>query len=314
MPIELWRTLTTGKDFIMKDENLLDAYTLYLQNQQHLSQNSLNAYVRDLRQFLDWLHGEGLSFRETDKNTVRNYLFFLNKQSLSKNSISQKLSALRGFYLYLMDEGYIQHDPLRGIHSPKKDKPLPTVIKEADMEEFFKKIYAGSDPFNQRDQVLLEILYGCGLRVSEAVSLNIGDMENKKFIRVLGKGSKERIVPLSKQTLPILDKYLREGRPALAAHAKETTNALILNNHGKRLTSRGVEYIINKYVEEGALTFHVSPHSFRHSFATHLLDHGADIKLIQELLGHESLSSTQIYTKVSPARLRAVYNAGHPHK
>jgi tyrosine recombinase XerC len=298
----------------MKDEDLLDAYALYLKNQQHLSQNSLEAYGRDLRQFLTWLQGEGLTIDVVDKKSVRNYLFFLNRRSLSKNSISRKLSSLRGFYAYLLEEGHISHDPFTGIHSPKKSKPLPKVIKEADMERFFARIYEGNAPLDQRDQVLFELLYGCGLRVSEAVSLNVGDMQNRSFIRVVGKGSKERIVPLSKQTLPILETYLQEARPQLASVAKQATNALILNSRGERLTRRGIEYIVDKYVKEGALMYQVSPHSFRHSFATHLLDHGADIKLIQELLGHESLSTTQIYTKVSPARLRAAYNAGHPHK
>lgn len=298
----------------MKDEALLQDYSIYLKNQMHLSENSIIAYHSDLVQFMEWLHGEALDFAEIDKRIIRNYLFFLNVHLISKNAISRKLSSLRGFYRYLLEEDFITDDPFVGVHSPKKDKPLPVVIKELDMEHFFKKLYESNTPLAQRDQLLFELLYGCGLRVSEAVALDVNDLSGNSFIRITGKGSKERIVPISRQTFPVLKRYLAEGRPALAAKSKQPTEALILNYLGERLTRRGVEYIIDKYIKEGALTYHVSPHSFRHSFATHLLDHGADIKLIQELLGHESLSTTQVYTKVSPARLKAAYNAGHPHK
>lgn len=183
------------------------------------------------------------------------------------------------------------------------------------MEAFFAALYAEDDPISQRDQVLFEFLYGSGLRVSELVAINREDVTHGERLRVVGKGQKERIVPLSTRTQEILKRYLSSegGWAKLAAHAKEKDTALLLNHLGRRLTRRGVIYIIDKYVEKGALQYHVSPHSFRHSFATHLLDHGADLKMIQELLGHSSLSTTQIYTKVSTKRLRELYNAGHPH-
>lgn len=296
----------------MYDE-LLEEYLKYLSLEKKLSVNTIAAYKRDVTQFMQWIDAEGVALDEVDKLIARNYVFQLGERKLSKNAVARKISSLKSFFGFLVEDGFFSLNPFRNIHAPKKDNVLPKVIQETDMSAFFDAIYEENTALAQRNQVLFELLYGSGLRVSEAVALNVKDVESGGLLRVKGKGNKERIVPLSKKSLEILEKYLAPdgGRAALACYRKE--EALILNHLGERLTRRGVIYIIDSYVEKGALHYHVSPHSFRHSFATHLLDHGADLKLIQELLGHASLSATQIYTKVSPARLREQYDAGHPH-
>ena len=295
--------------------SMMEDFMSYLRFECKLNDNTIAAYKRDLEQFLGWLSAEGIAPTEVDAVTARAYIFYMGREKLSKNSVSRKLSSVRRFYAYLIETKQITVDPFQSIHSPKKEKPLPKVIQEVDMEAFFSALYAEDDPISQRDQVLFEFLYGSGLRVSELVAINREDVTHGERLRVVGKGQKERIVPLSTRTQEILERYLSPegGWAKLAAHTKEKDTALLLNHLGRRLTRRGVIYIIDKYVEKGALQYHVSPHSFRHSFATHLLDHGADLKMIQELLGHSSLSTTQIYTKVSTKRLRELYNAGHPH-
>ena len=297
-------------------DNQYDDFLEYLRYERRLSENTIAAYGRDISQYFSWLKAESISLEEVDSVIARSYLFYLNQRKLSKNSISRKLSSVKQYYGFLSETKCIDVNPFQVLHSPKKDKVLPKVIQEKELEQFFSDIYQRSDPLAQRDQVLFELLYGSGLRVSEAVSIDCTDLQDGAHLRITGKGNKERMVPLSKKTQEILQQYLAEngGRCFLANKAlTHNTDALLLNHLGERLTRRGVIYIIDKYVEQGALHYHVSPHSFRHSFATHLLDHGADLKLIQELLGHSSLSTTQIYTKVSSTRLRELYNNGHPH-
>lgn len=298
-------------------EKILEDYLQYLRYERKLSENTINAYMRDIREYAQWLQGEGIDLDDVDTVVARTYLFRLKQEKLSKNSISRKVSSIKSLYGFLVDTDQITQNPFQSIHSPKKDKVLPKVINEIDMSHFFQAIYAGMDPLAQRDQVLFELLYGSGLRVSELVAINVNDITGGGALRVLGKGRKERIVPLSEKTKEILQRYLAAegGRAALLSNGKSGNDetALLLNHLGTRLTRRGVIYIIDKYVAQGAIQYHVSPHNFRHSFATHLLDHGADLKMIQELLGHSSLSTTQIYTKVSSKRLRELYNEGHPH-
>lgn len=297
-------------------DDQLRAFIEYLRYEKRLSENTIASYTKDIEQFFAWLDGEHISLYDVDNILARSYLFYLNQQQLSKSSLARKLSGVKQFYSYLVEVKIVDVNPFQGLHSPKKEKSLPKVIQEKDMDAFFADIYKKNDPLAQRDQVLFELLYGSGLRVSEAVAVNLQDVQSFLHLRVIGKGSKERLVPLSKKTQEILKKYLGDhgGRAELAAKAKPAqSEALLLNHQGQRLTRRGVIYIIDKYIEQGALRYHVSPHSFRHSFATHLLDHGADLKMLQDLLGHSSLSTTQIYTKVSSKRLRELYNQGHPH-
>ncbi len=294
-------------------EQLCEGYEQYLRYERKLSENTIAAYKRDLDHFAEWLEAEGLSLLEVDNVVARSYLFHLNSEKLSKNSLSRKISSIKRFYAYLLETDVVQKNPFQSLHSPKHDKVLPQVIQEIDMAAFFDELYQNDDPLTQRDRVLFELLYGSGLRISEALALNVRDVSAQMLLRVIGKGNKERIVPLSKKAQEALAHYLavQGGRAKLLQKNKEE-QALLLNHLGERLTRRGAIYLVDKYVKKGALRYHVSPHSFRHSFATHLLDHGADIKMIQELLGHSNLSTTQIYTKVSSKRLRELYNNGHP--
>lgn len=294
-------------------EQLCEGYEQYLCYERKLSENTIAAYKRDLDHFAEWLEAEGLSLLEVDNVVARSYLFHLNSEKLSKNSLSRKISSIKRFYAYLLETDVVQKNPFQSLHSPKHDKVLPQVIQEIDMAAFFDELYQNDDPLTQRDRVLFELLYGSGLRISEALALNVRDVSAQMLLRVIGKGNKERIVPLSKKAQEALAHYLavQGGRAKLLQKNKEE-QALLLNHLGERLTRRGAIYLVDKYVKKGALRYHVSPHSFRHSFATHLLDHGADIKMIQELLGHSNLSTTQIYTKVSSKRLRELYNNGHP--
>ncbi|MEE0433955.1 MAG: tyrosine recombinase [Peptococcaceae bacterium] len=295
-------------------EQLCEGYEQYLRYERKLSENTIAAYKRDLDHFAEWLEAEGFSLLEVDNVVARSYLFHLNSEKLSKNSLSRKISSIKRFYAYLLETDVVQKNPFQSLHSPKHDKVLPQVIQEIDMAAFFDELYQNDDPLTQRDRVLFELLYGSGLRISEALALNVRDVSAQMLLRVIGKGNKERIVPLSKKAQEALAHYLavQGGRAKLLQKNKEE-QALLLNHLGERLTRRGAIYLVDKYVKKGALRYHVSPHSFRHSFATHLLDHGADIKMIQELLGHSNLSTTQIYTKVSSKRLRELYNNGHPH-
>lgn len=294
---------------MVNKDNLLE-YKEYLLLERGFSVNTVDAYLRDVKKYLEWLRIESIGYKEVDISIARGYLFYLNKLGLKKSTVARCVSSIRGYYQYLMLYHFVNENPFLGIQTPKKEKHLPQVINERDLSSFFEIIYKKNQPLDQRDQVLFELLYGSGLRVSEVISLNVDDVIHKSFFKILGKGNKERMVPLSKKSIDILEKYISNGREKLLG---ENTNALLLNYKGERLTRRGVIYIINQYINNGALIYHVSPHSFRHSFATHLLDHGADIKLIQELLGHSSLSTTQIYTKVSASRLKEAYKNGHPH-
>ena len=187
---------------------------------------------------------------------------------------------------------------------------MPTVINEVDMTAFLDDFLAGEEPLQLRNKAIFELLYSSGLRVSELVQLDVENVQKQKgILRILGKGSKERIVPVGEQAQSAITYYLEHGRPLLV---KEEAQALFLNRQGTRLTTRGVEYILEQYVKQGALKYKVTPHAFRHSFATHLLDNGADLRVIQELLGHESLSTTQIYTEVSASHLQQIYRKAHP--
>ena len=232
------------------------------------------------------------------------------KQELKKTTLSRKTAAIKSFCKYLNREGWLEHNPADLLTAPKKDKRLPAVISEIDMTAFLDDFLSGEEPLQLRNKAIFELLYSSGLRVSELVALDVESVQKQKgILRILGKGNKERIVPVGQQAQAAIAHYLEDGRPLLV---KQEEAALFLNNQGGRLTSRGVEYILEQYIRKGALKYKVTPHAFRHSFATHMLDNGADLRVIQELLGHESLSTTQIYTEVSRSHLQQIYRNAHP--
>lgn len=283
----------------------------WLQNENGSSAHTIRAYQEDLTQFGEYLKAQGIPLEQLEYHDLRYYMASLQqKQQLKKTTLSRKTSTLKSFCKFLHREGLLEHNPADLLSTPKKEKRLPTVINEVDMTAFLDDFLAGEEPLQLRNKAIFELLYSSGLRVSELVQLDVENVQKQKgILRILGKGSKERIVPVGEQAQSAITYYLEHGRPLLV---KEEAQALFLNRQGTRLTTRGVEYILEQYVKQGALKYKVTPHAFRHSFATHLLDNGADLRVIQELLGHESLSTTQIYTEVSASHLQQIYRKAHP--
>ena len=283
----------------------------WLQNEKGSSVHTIRAYQEDLTQFGEYLKAQGIPLEQLEYHDLRYYMASLQqKQQLKKTTLSRKTSTLKSFCKFLHREGLLEHNPADLLSTPKKEKRLPTVINEVDMTAFLDDFLAGEEPLQLRNKAIFELLYSSGLRVSELVQVDVENVQKQKgILRILGKGSKERIVPVGEQAQSAITYYLEHGRPLLV---KEEAQALFLNRQGTRLTTRGVEYILEQYVKQGALKYKVTPHAFRHSFATHLLDNGADLRVIQELLGHESLSTTQIYTEVSASHLQQIYRKAHP--
>lgn len=249
---------------------------------------------------------------EIDQFLVRRYLAHLQKSGTAKSSIARKLAALRSFFAYIVRCGFLHSDPTAGVRSPKQPRKLPKIIGE-DQVNTLMNLPDTNTATGLRDKAILETLYATGLRVSELLSLTVEDVEHgQDELRVIGKRGKERIVLLGKAALESLQQYLVTGRPALAAKAKKPTNALFLGRLGTIMVPSSVQRIVDKYMAAASDHLKISPHVLRHAFATHLLDHGADLRSVQELLGHESVVTTQIYTHVSREKLKEVYDRAHP--
>ena len=308
-----------------KTKNMIDLvndFLLYLTAEKNYAPNTIAAYERDLYQLEQYLKESGEESALDDVNQVdypllRCYIAYLSSKHLAKNTINRKLASLRGFFRYLMKLEIVDTNPAAEVTGLKREKRLPKFLYYEEIALLFNM--PGEDLWGKRDKALLEVCYGSGLRVSELVGLNIGDVhQSSAFLSVLGKGSKQRIVPLG-ETASVA---LRDYQEALYQTALENTlmflpdfspNApLFLNQRGGRLSARSVRTILNRYVEKAALKQKISPHALRHSFATHLLENGADLRSVQELLGHENIATTQIYTHVSKSALRAVYEKTHP--
>lgn len=288
---------------------LLDTYLEYLKYQKNYSDNTLQAYGNDIRIFFGYLEAEGISdFAEIDNRVFRNYLMLLNSEKRKRKTVARKITSLRGFFRFLKKNKLVVNNPVENIKIPKAEKRLPQIINEVEMFDFLENSFDLNKPLEQRDKAIFEILYSSGLRISELISLEKSMIE-ENYLKVVGKGNKERVAPLGKKARDAITFYLENGRKELD---KSKTVKLFLNNNGGPLTSRGVRYILSKYIQKYSLKQKVSPHVFRHSFATHLLNNGADLRTVQELLGHVNLSSTQIYTHVSKNRIMQVYNQAHP--
>ncbi len=291
-------------------EQLLVRYLQYLRVQRNLSENTLKAYQRDLTAFSAFVREYWQKrLTEVDRHLIRDYLAVLHRKGFKSASVAQHLAALRSFYGYLKRFGYIETDPTQAVRIHKHGKHLPQVLSVDETDLLLSGIDT-SMPLGMRDRAIFELLYATGIRLSELVGLNVDGVDlDVGFVRVYGKGRKERIVPIGEYAVQALMLYLAEARPKLS---KPEETALFVNNRGSRLTQRGVQYLLNKHIHQCAISKQVSPHSLRHSFATHLLDAGADLRVVQELLGHVSLSTTQIYTRISQSKLKSVYNRAHP--
>jgi len=286
-------------------------FVKYLEVERNASGYTVRNYRADLLGFFSFLSEQGISsLNEVDKNMLRDYLWRLMRDGFARSSIARKLSAVRSFYRYLQREDLVDVSPVANISSPKLDRRLPSFLTQ---EEIVRIIEAPDvrTPAGQRDRALLELLYAAGMRVSELVSLDLDriNLETRE-IRVWGKGSKERMVLMGEPAARALTAYLERGRSELLG--ERGTSAVFLNRCGGRLTVRSVQSIVQEYANGVGVDKKVHPHMLRHTFATHLLDGGADLRVVQELLGHASLSSTQIYTHVSKIQAKKVYMAAHP--
>ncbi len=292
----------------------VEEFLKFLGEQRNYSIHTLISYRTDLMQFKEFLEKSGKNFKEIDLNVSRNYLFHLTEKGLSKNSIIRKVASLRSFYKFLSSRKYISENPVFLLSSPKKEKNLPHFLGIKEMESLLSLKFKGS--LEKRDKAILELLYSTGMRVSELTSLNLEDINwDERFIHIKGKGKKERISPVGEKAIEAIKIYLKE-REKLLTHLRKDIyvepQSLFLNAWGGRITPRSVERMVNKYVIKASINKKVSPHQFRHSFATHLLERGADLRAVQELLGHSSLSTTQVYTHLTPERIKKVYSKSHP--
>ena len=281
----------------------------YLKIVKNYSDNTIRNYEIDLDEYKVFLDHKGITDYDVDYKIVREYVEYLNKLKYKTTTISRRISALRSFYKFLYKKKKIHSNPMPLISNPKKEKILPKFLYVNEIEELLGE----PDDTVQgiRDHAIMEILYSTGIRVSELVNIKIRDIDfSNRTIRILGKGAKERIVIYGHVCAKVLDNYLNNSRELIKN--SNLTDYLILNLNGKKLTDRSVRDIINKYMSKTSIQKHISPHTLRHTFATHLLDNGADLKAVQELLGHADLGTTQIYTHVSNERLREVYLKTHP--
>lgn len=279
----------------------------YLKIEKNYSNLTIINYGKDLKIFLNFVDENKISkYDSIDYNFIRKFLEFLYDKDYSKKSIARHISSLRSFFKYLIKENVINKNPMILISNPKLDKKLPKYLYYEEMEKILK-IPDRTTPLGMRDLTILELLYSTGVRVSELVNIKIEDIDfNERIIKILGKGNKERIVLYGKTLSDYLEDYLIKRSTFNPNH-----NYLFINKFGNKLTDRGVRLIIDNILKKGMVNFHISPHMIRHTFATHLLDNGADLKCVQELLGHKNLSSTQIYTHVSNEQLRRVYLETH---
>ena len=292
-------------------QEIFNRYINYLEAERNVSPYTVRNYTTDLLDFFQFLGAKGVgSLKEVDRYVVRDYLSHLIGRGLVKASIARKLSAIRSFYRYLLREEMISTSPVATTSSPKLDRRLPAFLTLEEVEKLLEAPDL-STPQGQRDRALLELLYASGLRVSELVSLNLEQVDlDSREIRVWGKGAKERITLMGKPAARALSAYLSQGRPELLGEKR--SRALFLNRYGERLTERTVQKILDDYATKVGIGKKVHPHMLRHTFATHLLDGGADLRVVQELLGHANLSSTQIYTHVTKSQARKVYLSAHP--
>jgi len=284
----------------------LENYKNYLEFQKNYSKHTIESYEQDIKEYLEYISENKINLLKINYDQIRTYLKFLSDKKDINSTISRKISALRGFYKFLQNNNKIETNPFSLINLPKKEKKLPRFFFYNELEELFNTPKL-NNPLGQRDRLILEMLYATGVRVSELVNIKISDI-SENTIKILGKGNKERIVRFGDYCAEILKMYLNDGHYKLNG----SSEYLFLNNTGGQLTDRGVRYLLDKIISKTTIEKKISPHMIRHSFATHLLNEGCDILTVQELLGHESLTATSIYTHITNDRLKDIYFKTHP--
>lgn len=301
-------------DFEKESRNFLD----HIRVERGLAENSIAAYKRDLRRLADFLQGGAIDLGGVDSKTMQAFQAWLRAEKLSQSSISRILSTMRTFFRYLSREKGIL-DPTTELEKSKQVRRLPKALTVAEIVSMIEAAYHEGNPISIRDRALLELLYGSGARISEIVNLDLSDIHQLanegtqiETLKLLGKGGKERIVPLGSFASAALQEYLTRTRPMLVLNSSKRTNALFLNQRGTRLSRQSAWQFVLNAANAAGISGKVSPHVFRHSYATHLLDGGADIRVVQELLGHASVTTTQIYTLITIDKVRETYSLAHP--
>ncbi|MDO4539999.1 MAG: tyrosine recombinase XerC [Syntrophomonadaceae bacterium] len=296
----------------------IDEFLARLRLEKSASSLTLRSYRTDLLQYfaftaqMQGVELESIGIEAIDYRNLREYLIALQERDMARSTMARKLAALRSFVRYLCREGRLDHNPIAYIATPKREKKLPHFLYPQEIDALMQTPDV-SMPAGLRDKAILETLYACGLRVSELTGMDIGDVElEEAYVRVTGKGNKERLVPLGGHARRALLAYIEQGRPEFKPDRDE--KAIFLNRFGRRLSRRSVVNIVDKYMDAAAIFQHISPHALRHSFATHMLEGGADLRSVQELLGHARLSTTQIYTHLTRDNIKAVYEQTHPRR
>ena len=299
----------------MKED--IDSFLSYLAVEKGFSENTVVAYRNDLYQLASFIEEEAAkrslapSWADFSRQGMLSYLLSLKERSYATTTVARKVAAAKSFFGFMVAEGNIKDDPTQNIGSPKMGKSLPKPISVSQAMLLLEQPAKLSTPEAKRDRAMLELLYASGMRVSELVSLNLGDINiDSGDVRCFGKGHKERIIPIAPRAVLTIKEYLQEGRPHLARD--DTEQALFLNARGERLTRQGLWQIIKGYAKSTGLGAEITPHTLRHSFATHMLNGGADLRSVQELLGHANISTTQVYTHLTTEHIRRAYEKSHP--
>jgi integrase/recombinase XerD len=295
----------------MAINNILMDYLHYLKVERGLSENTINSYGIDLKLFLEYLRENEIpSFKQVNKEVIVNYMQSEKNNNKANSSILRSVSSLRKFFQYLAQEKIIEKDPMLLIDTPKKKQHLPQVLTKEEVEKLLRSPNTGQ-VLGLRDRAMLELIYATGLRISEIINLKLEDLHlTMGTLQTLGKGHKERIVPVGDEAIKWVNRYLEEARPKLLKQKR--SNYLFLNFHGNNLTRQGVWRNLKAEVRKAGIQKNITPHTLRHSFATHILENGADLRIVQELLGHADISTTQIYTHLSNKQLADIYNRAHP--
>lgn len=285
----------------------------HLLHVRNYSPKTVNSYQEDIDLFCEYIFNEGTLMEDVDIISIRNFLTEELARGVSKRSCKRRLSSLRHFYKYMVNVGYLKDNPFIFVDAPKTETKYPHALYKEQIQEIFKRNEERTDTLKNRDQAILYLLYYSGMRAAELVGLDVQSVSIKeRVVRVLGKGNKERIIPFTGECQKVVKAYIDKERKDLLKKSKELTPALFLNANGERLTTRGLEYILDSIEEKTGLYVGLHPHVLRHSFATHLLENGADLRVIQELLGHESINATQVYTHVTEEAMKETYQNVFP--
>ncbi len=289
-------------------EQALQGFLNHLTVEKGASPHTVAAYRNDLGQLLEFAEGARVSPR-----LLSDYVIALQERGYSNTTVARKIASVKSFFNFLLEEGEVKEDPTENLSSPRTGRSLPKPLSEEDILRLLEEPFKSNSPEGLRDGAMLELLYASGLRVSEMINLNVRDVNiDEQYLRCMGKGSKERVVPLYDEVVEVVRYYVTNGRPELLADSNRNEQALFLNRHGDRLTRQGFWFILKNHAINAGIVQRITPHTLRHSFATHLLAGGASLRNVQEFLGHASIATTQIYTHITSERIMEEYDRAHP--